>query len=117
MILVIFGYLLTSLYIGVNQYRLLQELSSTYITTQWIVLVVSALCTLGLQNASTMFGDFLATIGGGIAMMVIIQAVIFFLLGDIIASNLSNNKIILLIIFGIIIAIFLFKYLTKNARI
>lgn len=110
----IFGYLIISILIGIYQYRIMGELSGTYLTTQWVIFIVSAICTLKFQNSPTVIGDFIATISGGFAMMIIIQAVIFFILGDIIASKLSITKIILLIIFGALIARFIYKYLVRN---
>lgn len=112
----IFGYLIASLYIGINEYRNLGELSSTYITVQWIVFVISAFCTLKFQNSRTILGESIATLGGGFAMMIVIQAIIFFLLGDVIASSLSPMKIFVIVVLGIIVARFVFKYLTQTPK-
>jgi len=116
LLILIFGYLIASLYIGINEYRNLGELSSTYITVQWIVFVISAILTIKLQTSQTILGDSIATLGGGIAMMIVIQAVIFFLLGDVIASSLSPFKIFIIIALGIIISRLAFKYLTRNPK-
>lgn len=112
----ILGYLIGSIVIGYGQHKNFGDLSTTYLITQWVVLGISAFCTLRFQNSYTKLGDTLATLGGGIAMMVIIQAVIFFFLGGLVKSNMSNGRIIVLVILAIIIVRLVYKYLTKYLR-
>ena len=110
----IFAYFIISIFIGVNQYLDFGELSNTYLFIQSLVLVISIFCTIRFQNSQSIFGEILATLGGGFAMMIIIQAVLFFMLGDVIVSNLSTMKIIVLVIIGLIIIRLVFKNLTKR---
>ena len=116
MLLIIFGYFLASIIIGFNQYVHFEGLSTVYLVSQWIILGVSVFCTLFFHNRHHGVGDFLATVGGGIAMMDIIQAILFYVLGGFITSDLSLTKTILLVVIAIVIIIFVYRYLTKSPR-
>ncbi len=110
----IFGYFIGSIIIGVNQYQSNGGLSTNYLITQWVFLAISVFCTLKFQNSSTIIGDTLATLGGGIAMMIIIQAILFYILGDFLAAHMGTIKILLLIIAAIVIVRMVFKYLVRG---
>ena len=113
--LIVVGYLVCSIILGIGEYREFGELSSTYIITQWVVLGLSIFLNLKFQNARTILGEILAILGGGIALMVILQAILFFVIGDAIGSKMSTTKIVILTIVGILVVYFAFKHFTKES--
>lgn len=109
--------MIVSIFIGVNQFQEIGELSTNYLIFQWISLGISVYLTMKFQNSNTKRCETLATIGGGFTMMITIHAVLFFLIGDYISSNMSTIKIIVLVIIAIIIIKIVSKHLIGNRNI
>lgn len=118
-IILTLGYFIFSMYVGINQYMDLGELSTTFIIVTSVIFVLSIGLNLLLQNASPgSFGEELAIIGGGVTLFIIIQSAIFLVASPLFINfhSLSIWKII----FGLIILLFtvkiVFSFLTKRFK-
>lgn len=115
-LILIYSYLIISIFIGVTQFQEIGELSTNYLIFQWFALGISVFLTMKFQNSKTIKGETLAIIGGGFAMMIVIQAVLFFLIGDYISYKMSTIKIIVLVIIAIIIIKVVHKHLMGSRK-
>jgi len=118
-IIVTLGYFIFSMYIGINQYMDLGELSTTFIIVTSVIFVLSIGLNLLLQNASPgSFGEELSSIGGGLALFIIIQSAIFLVASPLFINFHSLS--IWEILSGLIIILFtvkiVFSHLTKRFK-